>query len=117
MVFNEKMNKYYNTCQKSMIQKWVNETRRIKKIEKGFNTLSSIQKNHDEVLKKYANGKLIRNYQDSQIKQKYCFKYMQNYISNVKITINKWKAIPDVKKSKGQILMRNIFRQIIQRII
>ncbi len=32
MVFNEKMNKYYNHGQKSMLQKWVANTRRIKKI-------------------------------------------------------------------------------------
>ncbi len=36
MVFNEKMNKYYNHCQKSVMQKWISNTRRIKKIDKTF---------------------------------------------------------------------------------
>ncbi len=36
MVFNEKMNKYYNHCQKSVMQKWASNTRRVKKIDKTF---------------------------------------------------------------------------------
>jgi len=32
MIFNEKMNKYYNHNQKSILQKWIINTRRIKKI-------------------------------------------------------------------------------------
>lgn len=44
MVFNEKMNKYYNHGQKSMLQKWVANTRRIKKIQKMFETISHVEK-------------------------------------------------------------------------
>ena len=32
MVFNQNINKYYNTCQKSIFKKWVDNSRRIKKI-------------------------------------------------------------------------------------
>lgn len=116
MVFNEKMNKYYNTSQKSILHKWVTNARRIKKIEKAFQMLSNVQKKTELINRKFAYGKLRLSYEHSITKQKFCFKYMTKYVSNVRSLVNNWKILPDVKKSKGQILMRNIFRKVIYQI-
>jgi len=38
---------------------------------------------------------------------------MNNYIGRVQSLINTWKMLPDIKRSKGQTLMRNILRRVI----
>jgi len=38
---------------------------------------------------------------------------MSNFIANVKSGVNAWKMLPDVKRSKGQIVMRKILRNVV----
>jgi hypothetical protein len=61
--------------------------------------------------------KILNVFKGSLAKQKFCLKYMSNFVANIKTSVNAWKILPDVKRSKGQIVMRKIMRNVIDQII
>lgn len=42
---------------------------------------------------------------------------MSNFVANTKSGVNVWKMLPDVKRSKGQIMMRKILRNVVDQIL
>ncbi len=42
---------------------------------------------------------------------------MNTFINNIKVSVDTWKILPDVKRSKGQIIMRKTLRRIVQAIV
>ena len=47
---------------------------------------------------------------------KFCLRYLGKYMFNAKCLLDLWKRIPDVKRTKGQSVMRKIFRKVINQI-
>lgn len=114
MVFQSKMNKYYDKNQKGFIKKWHDNTLRLRKIEIFFKILNNAEEQLNKVASNFAFKNIYDESQDTTFILRFINKYLGNYCSKVKKSIDEWKKIPSVKKKKGRVRLRRILENKIR---
>ena len=110
-VLSQRMNGYYNHCQKGFLNRWRDRFRYCKKLLHFANVLEvkvrkidheNIRSSYEKVIEYVKNKKCLLRYFNKRITCKQI---------NFKSAFDKWKTIPNIKKSKGQIKLLSFLRE------
>lgn len=112
----ERYGKYEEYNRKHMLTKWIENTRRIRKIEGMFVSLTNITNETLHTYKKTGLDKFVNYCRRVQIIHGYCHKYLHQYTENRKIALEKWRNINNIKKEWGRVKLRAIFLNIVEEI-
>ena len=97
-VICEKYHKYEDHNKKNILSKWIENNRRLRKIEDMFKLLTTITNDTIASFKKQGIEKIAGHCKRKQVVKQYCNRYMLKYIENIKISLAKWKKINNLKK-------------------
>ncbi len=110
MVMMQKMNNYYNNCQKGYITKWLNRHRYCRKLNNLLEQLCQKGRKIDYDLTKQCYLKIILLAKKKKNLQIYFKKRINIAQTNYKIGFDLWKRIPNIKKARGKLQLLSFLR-------
>ena len=114
LVFMQKMNGYYNHCQKSFISKWHARHKHCKQLSYVAKSLDYWSNNLNRSLQKESLEAIKHTALYKKYLSKYLSKRITSFSKNVKNGFDTWKTIPNIKKNKGKVMLMKILRERIK---
>ena len=79
-VLCDKYHSYEQFNKKKILSKWIDNIRRIRKIESSFKLLTNITDQTFDLYKKITLDKIIENNNRKKVIKNYCLKYLHRYM-------------------------------------
>lgn len=107
----QRLNGYYNHCQKGFIGKWHQRFKYCKSLLSVAKHLEHLEVAMDSQNERVAIELIRECAVHKTLVRKYMSKRLGNVMRNAKAGFDIWKAIPNIKKTKGRLMLMKILQQ------